>query len=301
MSNRIWRFGACIAASIALAATEATAHGVIGQRFFPATLSTDDPFAADELSLPTIASFRHLEDGAPITETEYSTEYSKTILPGFAISFEDAVVHVSAPGKGSETGFGNLAVTPALEIVRSDEHEFIASASLTWEIGGTGSKRIGADTRSSFTSALKFGKGFGDLPDAVSFLRPLAVTGVVGYTIPGHDSDPHTLEWGGAVEYSLAYLQTNVRDAGLGPFVSHLTPVVEFALSSPLDRHGGKTTGTVDPGLVWSGQKMQFGVEAILPVNGATGSNIGVIAQLHFYMDDIFPHSLGTPLFGNSL
>jgi hypothetical protein len=32
-------------------------------------------------------------------------------------------------------------------------------------------------------------------------------------------------------------------------------------------------------------------------VNRATGSNIGAIAQLHFYLDDIFPHSLGRPLF----
>lgn len=295
------RFPAFVFACLCTSAVPAAAHGVVGARFFPATLTTDDPFAADELSLPTVSVFRHLEDGAPVTESEYSTEYSKTLWRGFAISFEDAVVHVSAPGEGSETGFANLAVTPALEIVRSDEHEFIASASLTWEIGGTGSKRIGADTRSSFTPALKFGKGFGDLPDAVSFLRPLAVTGVVGYTIPGHSDEPHTLEWGGALEYSLAYLQTNVRDVGLGSIVVHMTPVVEFALSSPLGRHGGKTTGTVDPGLVWSGQKMQFGVEAVLPVNGATGSNVGFIAQLHFYMDDIFPHSLGTPLFGNSL
>lgn len=277
----------------------AAAHGVVGPRFFPATLTIDDPFAADELSLPTVSVFRHLDDGAPVTESEYSAEYSKTLWRGFAISFEDAVVHVSAPGEPTETGFDNLAVTPILEIARSAEYEFIASTSFTWEIGGTGSKRIGADTRSSFTPALNFGKGFGDLPDSVAFLRPLAVTAGIGYTIPGRGGEPHTLEWGGAVEYSLAYLETNVRDAGLGPFVSHLTPVVEFALSSPLDRDGGKTTGTVAPGLIWTGRQMQFGVEAILPVNGATGSNVGFIAQLHFYVDDIFPHSLGAPLFGS--
>ena len=26
--------------------------------------------------------------------------------------------------------------------------------------------------------------------------------------------------------------------------------------------------------------------------------NIGVIAQLHFYIDDLFPNTLGTPIFG---
>lgn len=278
----------------------AAAHGIVGARFFPATLSTDDPFAADELSLPTISSFRHLEDGAPVTETEYSVEYSKSIFRGFAISFEEALVHTSAKGEPDETGFDNLSVVPRFEFAHSDAHEFIASAFFAWEVGGTGSKRIGADSRSSYTPGFGFGKGFGDLPESLSFLRPLAVTGTVGYGIPG-SGEPHTLEWGGAVEYSLSYLQTNVRDVGLGRFASHLTPVVEFALSSPLDRSGGKTTGTVDPGIIWTRRKMQFGIEAVLPVNGATGSNVGIVAQLHFYMDDIFPHSLGTPLFGRSL
>jgi hypothetical protein len=72
---------------------------------------------------------------------------------------------------------------------------------------------------------------------------------------------------------------------------------VEFSLTSPLDRDGGTTTGTLNPGLIWSGQYIQLGVEAIVPVNRATGSNMGVLAQLHFYIDDIFPHSLGTPIF----
>src|SRR5262249_47204397 len=34
------------------AASGAFAHGFAGKRFFPATLATDDPFVADELSLP---------------------------------------------------------------------------------------------------------------------------------------------------------------------------------------------------------------------------------------------------------
>jgi hypothetical protein len=33
-------------------------------------------------------------------------------------------------------------------------------------------------------------------------------------------------------------------------------------------------------------------------VNRQSGPGIGFIAQLHFYIDDIFPHSLGRPIFG---
>ena len=39
-------------------------------------------------------------------------------------------------------------------------------------------------------------------------------------------------------------------------------------------------------------------MEAIVPVNRATGDTVGVIAQLHFYLDDLFPDSLGRPIFG---
>ena len=57
-----------------------------------------------------------------------------------------------------------------------------------------------------------FGKGFGDLPDSLKWLRPFAVTGQVGYAIPGistvvtidpdtgdanTETNPQVLRWGG--------------------------------------------------------------------------------------------------------
>ena len=48
------RSGAAVAAAVTLisANSAALAHGFAGQRFFPATILTDDPFVADEMSLP---------------------------------------------------------------------------------------------------------------------------------------------------------------------------------------------------------------------------------------------------------
>ena len=57
--------------------TSASAHCIIGNRFFPATVSVDDPCVADELSLPTAQ------------ELDISGEYSKTITPNFGVSFEE--------------------------------------------------------------------------------------------------------------------------------------------------------------------------------------------------------------------
>jgi hypothetical protein len=285
------RFLLAAAAPVAAAfvPAPAAAHGVIGQRFFPATVSTDDPFAADELALPTITSFDH--------ETDVDFDYSKSIFPGFAIEVGIGHINGKSPGEPREKGFGNLEISPSLEVYRDTKHEFIFTTGIEWEVGSTGSKAV-AEQTSTFTPTIKFGKGFGDLPDRMKYLRPLAVTGTVGYAIPTTLDEPKTIEWGGAIEYSLRYLQNNVQDQGFSNFVAQLTPVVEFSFSSPTRTGEGGTTGTINPGLIWSGQHLQLAAEAVVPVNKASGHGVGFIAQLHFYIDDIFPHSLGRPIVG---
>jgi hypothetical protein len=153
----------------------------------------------------------------------------------------------------------------------------------------------------------------------MQWLKPVAVTGSLGYAIPLRSSSnrfsvdettgatlreierhPNTLQYGFAVEYSLPYLQANVRDVGLGPFLGRLIPLVEFAFESPLDRNGGGLTATVNPGFIWAGQYFQLGVEAILPINERTGHDAGIIAQLHFFLDDLFPTTVGRPLLGGT-
>src|SRR5262249_60131835 len=64
-------------------ALPAGAHGLIGQRFFPATLKIDDPFVADELSLPTVSFMRfHSSDEGPgFRQWDISGELSKRLSP----------------------------------------------------------------------------------------------------------------------------------------------------------------------------------------------------------------------------
>jgi len=59
------------------------------------------------------------------------------------------------------------------------------------------------------------------------------------------------------------------------------------------------TTGTINPGVIWSGKYFQIGVEAVIPINRQTGNNVGVLAQLHFYLDDLFPMLFRKPLLGD--
>ena len=56
----------------------------------------------------------------------------------------------------------------------------------------------------------------------------------------------------------------------------------------------------MNPGVIWSGRYCQCGVEASVPVNARSGSRVGVLAQVHFYLDDLFPTVFGRPLFGGA-
>jgi hypothetical protein len=314
------------AAHIALAVTPTTggvhAHGVVGSRFFPATLAVDDPFVADELALPTISTLRQRAMGEEpaMRETEISIEYVKRITPNFALSLGADYRILSPRGLGTRTGWGNLELGAKYQFLALPEAELIASVGLGFELGGTGARRVEADRFSTAIPALFFGKGFGDLPESLPWLRPLAITGTLGIAAPlrststrtvsdpdnggalflERERNPTTLRWGFTVQYSLPYLQSNVRDLDLGPVLGRMIPLVEFAFESPVGgRAGGRTIGTVNPGVIWVGRQMQLGLEMVVPVNAQSGRGVGVIAQVHFYLDDLFPRSLGRPVFGN--
>jgi hypothetical protein len=299
--------------------SRAFGHGFAGPRFFPATISTDDPFIADELSLPTISTMRTPDDGGT-RATDVSIDIAKRITADFGIEIGETFSALNPHHGEAVNGFDNLELGAKYRILESDTHEAIVSLGLDAEIGGTGLRSVGVDSFSTWTPGIFFGKGFGDLPDAVRFLKPFALTGLVGIEVPTSASTrsvtiddatgartidierhPDSLEWGFALEYSIPYLQSQVQDMHWHTPFDRMIPLVEFALETPLDRGAaGQTTGTINPGVIWAGHYCQFGVEAIVPINERTGNNVGVIAQMHFYLDDIFPHSLGRQLFGGN-
>ena len=94
-----------------------------------------------------------------------------------------------------------------------------------------------------------------------------------------------------------------IVDLGLPDFINRLIPIVEAQFQTPVGNDFGTgvgTTGTVNPGVIWVGDKFQLAVEAIIPVNRASGSSVGIMGQVHFYLDDIFPNSIGRPIFASN-
>ncbi len=311
-------------APLCIAPTGASGHEIAGNRFFPATLAIDDPGVNDELAIPTVAMSKSGDD-PPVKELDISGEYAKRLTEALAISVAPAWTHLYAPGgpNGSgASGFQNLETTLKYRFFKDPIHELVISAGVSIEWGGSGATGVGADRFTTYTPTLYFGKGFGDLPDQIWWARPVALTGTVGYSIPGSASsvtttvddsgavstdithNPQFIAWGLSLQYSLPYLKSAVYDFGLPDAVNHLIPVVEASFQTPVANLTGnslKTTGTVNPGLIYVTNYYQVGLEAIVPINRDSGRNVGIMAQLHLYLDDLFPTTIGKPLFGGAV
>ena len=318
MSNRFLYAALCGAAAV-LVTTAARSHEIVGNRMFPATLAIDDPGVADELSLPTVSAFKTGDDPS-VKELDISGEYSKRITEDFAVSFSPTWTRLSPPGgamMSGASGFQNLETTFKYRLYKNPEHEFVMSAGLNIEWGGSGAQDVGADRFTTYTPTFYFGKGLGDLP--IGWMRAFAVTGQVGYAFPSSTAtvtfdpdsgdvdtefNPRVLVWGATLQYSMPYLKASVVDLGLPDFFNHLIPLVEVSLETPVANtfsSGTVTTGTINPGVIYVGSSYQVGVEAMIPINRQSGTSVGVIAQLHFFLDDIFPDSIGKPIFGGTL
>lgn len=286
---------AALALAASVAPVMAHAHGIAGARFFPATLAVDDPAVADELSLPTVSRM----DG----ETDVSGEYSKRLTSTLGVSFGETWTRLTEPGSPAASGFQNLETTLKWQAVTSAEHEAIVAFGLSAEWSGTGAAGVGAEAHTTFTPTIYFGKGAGDLPSSMGWVRPFALTGQVGYAIPSRrqdpgepDPNPRVLEWGLTLQYSLPYLQGQVRDLGLPQPFAGMTPLVEASLETPMTGPDRTTTGTVNPGVIWAGRHFQLAAEAMIPVNRASGRHVGAVVQFHMFLDDLFPHSIGKPI-----
>ncbi len=304
--------------AILLIPVSSWAHGFAGKRFFPTTLSIEDPFVSDELSF----IFGYLkepgEGGEPSTDSyEISAEYSKRITRHFGVSIGDDYRFLDPDEGKNENGFGNLELGAKYQFFTNAPHEAVLSIGVEFEIADTGDSEAEAEPFTTISPAFFFGKGLGDLPESLKYLRPLAITGVIGPNFPTDtktvttevdeetgeierevERNPNTLSYGFSIQYSLQYLQSFVKDVGLGAPFDRMILLVEFPFETALNRgSGGDTTGFINPGIIWVGKYIQLGVELQIPVNDRSGENVGVLGIIHFFIDDLFPNSLGRPIF----
>jgi len=296
-------FAAALVVASLGAVTAASAHVVVGARVFPVTLTFDDPGVGDEATLPQFV----LQPG-PDGQLHYQIqwEYDKTITPTTALIYNQGYDIVQQTGTRTNTGIENAFLTGKWQTYTNPSSESVISLGVIEEFnGGSGTQSVGGDAYGATAPTLYAGQGAGFLP--VPILRPLAITGEVNYVIANrrlnsaadNNGNPNSLTAGLSIQYSIPYLQSQVKDYHLPEFIGRLIPLVEFTWYTPVEApaNGFPSTLTIAPGVIYVGDTYQIGLEALIPGNKATGSHLGVIAQLHFFFDDLFPNSLGKPFF----
>ena len=270
----------------------AQAHGVIGKAFIPSTLTLEDPFPSDKMDL---LSFNRAPQDKEGRQTSFGFEFGKRLTPDLAIGIGWEYLLFDP----REAGAGNPEFSLKYALFRSPAHETIFSVGFGIEAGGVGPNRV-AERVTTISPALFFGKGFGDLPDSLPYLKPFAITGSLAVNNPANrttgsgDDKEHnstTIDYELAVIYSVPYLQSFVKDVGIGAPFDRVFPLVEFNFSTNISNpNRGQTTAFVNPGITWAGRYVQLGLEAQVPMNNASGKNVGIRGLIHVFIDDIWPN-----------
>jgi len=299
-----------------LSVRAAGAHGIAGNRYFDGTLTIDDPAVADEAIVPVYSHSALTAQDSNIVENRLNWSFARLLTPTLAVTADSGWLRQNW-SIGHTSGSDKTDVGLKYEAYRNNRHEMLMSVSLQWGIGHSGSAAVGTDAPHTILPGVTFGKGFGDLPDSLSWLRPFAITGAVIDEIPvgstrGMALTPNpatgrfdsvlspgveTLHWGFSIQYSTLYL-TRRFDGGPPKEepLNQLVPLVEFRFDSP---RGQYTAATMNPGFAYVAVWWQFAGEVILPLNRAGGNGPGFRAQLLLFLDDMMPSLFGKPLLSN--
>jgi len=308
----VWPVALIVASAAPPLSQTANAHGIAGNRYFPGTLTFDDPAIADEAIVPNFSNWNHPDGGGDVADNRINWSFTRLLTPTVGVFVDNSWIARNW-GVAKRGGFDVTSVGLKWEVFRDNPHEALISANLAWGIGHSGAQGVNANAPDTIRPGIFLGKGFGDLPDSVSWLRPFGVTAAfvlehpAGSVSSNLGIDPASrqlgpmltrnfdiLHWGFAVEFSTLYLTS--RFTGGPPKEEPLNqwvPLVEFAFDSS---RGTKTIATMNPGLSYVAVTWQLAAEAIVPLNNASGHNIGGRAQLLLFLDDLVPSLFGKPL-----
>jgi hypothetical protein len=304
--------GLTVAIAVLALCQSAYAHGIAGNRFFVGTLTFDDPAVADEAILPDFSMLNHPIEGGIAVDNRIDWSFARLLTPTLQAEIESGWVQRNW-SNAHASGFETTDVGIKGEMFRNNEHEALISAQLLWGIGRSGAQGVGENDPNTIQPGIFFGKGFGDLPEWLAWLRSFAVTGAIVDELPiGTTSTAlgpnlttvklgpilmpsvETLHWGFSIQYSTYYLTS--RFTGGSPKeepLNQFLPLAEFSFDSP---RGQNTAATVNPGFAYVAVTWQVAAEAIVPLNREGGSGIGFRAQLLLFLDDLLPSLFAKPL-----
>lgn len=274
------------------------AHGVVGKRLFVEPIATEDANVFSEYDV-IVPSYVRGDEGE---ELELGTSLTLRLTENLGLEIEGEWVSLDPDEGSSETGIANPEAVFKYVAFSSPAHEWITTVALEVEFP-YGSEEVGAEEFWGFGTGFFYGKGFGDLPEGLLYLRPLMLQGdaVVHHHLTKEEEETHnTLSYNFTIYYSLPYLQQFVKDVGIPWPLSRLFPMVELNYERVLNGPDtGRLEGFARPGLMWVGKSIQLGLAAVIPISKSTREevDIGVTGIVSLYLDDMFPEVFREPLF----
>ena len=174
--------------------------------------------------MPNFSTLNHPVEGGNAVDNRFDWSFTRLLTPVLQVQVDSGWIHRNWP-TARTSGFATTDVGIKSEIYRNNQHEMLGSAGLLWGIGHSGAQAVGADEPNSILPGVFFGKGFGDLPDGLAWLRPFAITGAfvdelpfgvtttaLGFGAPNGKAHSvlvptvETLHWGLSLQYSTYYL-----------------------------------------------------------------------------------------------
>jgi hypothetical protein len=288
--------GRAAAVLVGLYVAEAHAHGVVGQRSFIEPFVTEDVNPKNEFVIAR-PEWDHSPDGHSFS---YGFGLEKKLSDSLSLTLGSEWDRISprAPDEPSQSGFNNLSITLKYAFLVNPDHEGIVSFAVEGS-APTGTADVGSEKDWAFKPFFLYGKGFGDLPQSLEYLRPLAVQGDFGPEVSTGPGTATKFVHNIAIEYSIPYLQAAVRDLGLGWPFKDLIADTEFNFEHGLrGDEKGVNRITTTPGIVYMDRYVELGVAGRFPLTGSAHDQLdaGVIFIVDLFIDDIWPATKWQPL-----
>lgn len=232
-------------------------------------------------------------DRAQNSESAY---LEKTISP--ASSFSIFVGYQRFEVEQEATMSSNLAIGYKHVLFSMPSHELLCTINPSIELP-LGDRSEGSESHSRAGFDLLFQKGLGELPESLRLLRPFGLEGGWGWESKVTGTSDNLTSADLELEYSFAYLDTNVARDFVLPALRNLAPHLDFDYEQYLSAHRNSSAPGFEltPAVAWLSSTFEINLGVQVALNRAS-SGTGAVAfvwLLGVSYDQIMPAFGWTP------
>ena len=285
------------AAAVALTATAAFGHGVVGDYQFIDPMVAEDANPKNELVAARPFWFRTAEG----RELTYGFSIEKTVSENWSLLVGSRWADFAPRDEDAlpASGFTSVELLLKYAFLTLPDQRMRMSIGFEMELP-TGARGVG-ESAVHVGPLLLWAKAFADLPDwpVVRYLRPVAFQGNVGYSAASGGPDAQELVFNNVVLYSIPYLSSSVHDLGLPWPLRNLFLYTEFNYEQLIAGPAGERfpMWRITPGIAYVDRYLEISVATQAPLNGAAGpqTHAAVLALIDIFIDDLIPQTKWTP------